>query len=296
MRVRFDELRLGALVLGLVFLAGCATTSEDPVKFEPAHTAYYTVPVQKGEALKAIAERWQVREEDLLAVNNLYDRNAVASSESIRIPAYGRVRDAAVSVGASKASATASRAPEQPPREAVASAEPVGTVMRPTPIERVPIPEPKSATGQKPRTDQSWWSWMMSPGEAPQLGEPLQWPVKGRVISAFGAAADGARNDGINISVSLGTPVHAAAAGTVTYVGDDLKAYGNLILIRHENGFVTAYAHCGKITVARGESVAAGQAIATAGATGDVDQPQLHFELRQGTKPIDPLPYLVATD
>jgi murein DD-endopeptidase MepM/ murein hydrolase activator NlpD len=123
----------------------------------------------------------------------------------------------------------------------------------------------------------------------------FEWPVEGKVIARFGKDEGGARNDGINIAADLGTPIHAAAAGTVTYAGNELKSYGNLVLIKHENGYVTAYAHAERIAVSRGDHVDRGDVIGYAGATGDVSSPQLHFEIRQGVKPIDPKPLLVAS-
>jgi murein DD-endopeptidase MepM/ murein hydrolase activator NlpD len=122
----------------------------------------------------------------------------------------------------------------------------------------------------------------------------FEWPVEGKVIARFGKDDGGARNDGINIAADLGTPIHAAAAGTVTYAGNELKSYGNLVLIKHENGYVTAYAHAERITVSRGDRVDRGDVIGYAGATGDVSSPQLHFEIRQGVKPVDPKPLLFA--
>jgi len=122
----------------------------------------------------------------------------------------------------------------------------------------------------------------------------FEWPVQGKVIARFGKDDDGERNDGINIATDLGTPIHAAADGTVTYAGNELKSYGNLILIKHENGYVTAYAHAQRIAVSRGDHVAQGDVIGYAGQTGDVTSPQVHFEIRQGVKPVDPRPLLVA--
>lgn len=122
--------------------------------------------------------------------------------------------------------------------------------------------------------------------------DKLRWPVHGRIITGFGQRADGTHNDGINLSVPLGTSVHAAESGTVAYAGAELKGYGNLILLRHDNGWVTAYAHNDQLMVKRGDKVQRGQVIATAGRTGSVDQPQVHFELRQGSKPVDPVPFL----
>ena len=89
-----------------------------------------------------------------------------------------------------------------------------------------------------------------------------------------------------------GTPVKAAEAGTVAYAGSELKGYGNLVLIRHPNGYVSAYAHNGELKVKRGDSVKRGQVVASSGQTGNVSSPQLHFELRKGSTPVDPTPYL----
>jgi murein DD-endopeptidase MepM/ murein hydrolase activator NlpD len=116
--------------------------------------------------------------------------------------------------------------------------------------------------------------------------------MKGRVLSNFGSMSGGERNDGINIAASYGEPIRAAADGTVSYSGNDLKSYGNLVLIRHGDNYVTAYAHSERILVSRGEHVAKGQVIGYAGSTGDVSQPQLHFEIRRGVQPIDPRPLL----
>ena len=120
----------------------------------------------------------------------------------------------------------------------------------------------------------------------------FRWPVKGRVIAEFGAKPDGSHNDGVNIAVPLGTEVLAAESGVVAYAGSELKGYGNLILIRHDNGWVTAYAHNDQILVNRDDRVRRGQAIAKAGRSGAVEQPQVHFEVRQGALPVDPLAHL----
>jgi murein DD-endopeptidase MepM/ murein hydrolase activator NlpD len=120
----------------------------------------------------------------------------------------------------------------------------------------------------------------------------FRWPVKGSVLQPFGKRPDGSQNDGIAIAVPVGTEVHAAGDGTVAYAGSELKGYGNLILVRHDNGFVSAYAHASELLVKRGDAIKRGQVIAKSGQTGAIDQPMLHFELREGTKPVDPLPHL----
>lgn len=120
----------------------------------------------------------------------------------------------------------------------------------------------------------------------------FRWPVKGRVISNYGAKPSGGRNDGINIAVPEGTSVKAAENGVVAYAGNELKGYGNLVLIRHSNNWVTAYAHNKELFVRRGDTIKRGQIIAKAGKTGSVKTPQLHFEIRKGAQAVDPTQYL----
>ncbi len=118
----------------------------------------------------------------------------------------------------------------------------------------------------------------------------FRWPARGRIIQGFASGG----NDGINIAVPEGTQVKAAEAGVVAYAGNELKGYGNLVLIRHPNGFVTAYAHNGDLNVKRGDQVTRGQTIAKSGQSGNVATPQLHFELRKGSTPVDPTTYLAT--
>jgi murein DD-endopeptidase MepM/ murein hydrolase activator NlpD len=120
----------------------------------------------------------------------------------------------------------------------------------------------------------------------------FRWPVKGRIIAGFGPKPNGQQNDGINLAVPEGTPVKAAEDGVVAYAGNELKGYGNLVLIRHPNGYVTAYAHAKELLVKRGDTIKRGQVIAHSGQSGNVDAPQLHFEVRKGPAPLDPMPML----
>lgn len=115
------------------------------------------------------------------------------------------------------------------------------------------------------------------------------WPVEGKIISPF---SPGGKNDGINIKAEEGTPVKASAAGEVMYSGSELKGFGNLLLIKHKDGWMTAYAHNSELLVQKGDAVKQGQTIAKAGKTGDVKVPQVHFEIRKGKQPVDPLPKL----
>jgi murein DD-endopeptidase MepM/ murein hydrolase activator NlpD len=120
----------------------------------------------------------------------------------------------------------------------------------------------------------------------------FRWPVRGKVITAYGAKANGKANDGINLAVPEGTPIKAAEDGVVAYSGNELKGYGNLVLVRHANGYVTAYAHASELLVKRGEIIKRGQIIAKSGQSGEVGSPQLHFEIRKGSTPVDPLQFL----
>ena len=118
------------------------------------------------------------------------------------------------------------------------------------------------------------------------------WPVRGKLLSRFGAKDGGRHNDGINIAASRGTTVVAAENGVVAYAGNELRGFGNLLLIKHADGYMTAYAHNDSLLVGRGTKVTKGQPIARVGSTGSVGSPQLHFEIRKGRKAVDPLQYL----
>jgi murein DD-endopeptidase MepM/ murein hydrolase activator NlpD len=277
-------------------LANCAATGEiSEGARTPAPGSYFTVEVHSGDSLSELARHYQVKEDDLLAMNELRDPGHLAAGERLRIPAYGFPH---ASPGNLRSAALASDRPRVE-RTALRDLSP-SRAAGPLPIPR-PRPEPSARElaqpAPNPAQQAAWWNfdWLSSSGAESNNSVKFLWPLEGRVISPFGASTTGERNDGINISAARGAPVHAAAAGTVTYVGNELKGYGNLVLIRHGNGYVTAYAHSDSVKVGRGDYVERGQIIAYAGSTGDVGEPQLHFELRAGTKPVDPKPYLVAS-
>ncbi len=177
------------------------------------------------------------------------------------------------------------------------------------PVAQAPAPAPQPAQPAQPQRVAALGNPAVAsnpaPAPAPQPARPeptqtaslpaspssnldFRWPARGRVISGFGSGG----NEGINIAVPEGTPVRAAEGGTVAYAGNELRGYGNLVLIRHDNGYVSAYAHNGEIGVKRGDKVTRGQVIAKSGQSGNVNSPQLHFEIRKGSTPVDPMPYL----
>lgn len=156
-----------------------------------------------------------------------------------------------------------------PPAAVPAAAPPAAPEARETPEDRTPMAEPP-----------------------PRSGRTFAWPVRGRILSTFGPKPDGLHNDGINIAARAGSPVIAAENGVVVYAGSELKGFGNLLLVRHADGWITAYAHLERALVKKGQSVKKGQAIGTVGSSGGVDQPQLHFEIRRGTQAVDPAKFL----
>ena len=128
---------------------------------------------------------------------------------------------------------------------------------------------------------------------AERKGKKFIWPVQGKILSHYGSKNNGLHNDGINIGVAPGANVKASGDGVVIYVGNELKGYGNLLLIRHHNGWITAYAHTSKILVTKGTRVQQGQVVAKAGSTGSVRRVQLHFEIRKGRYAVNPEKILI---
>ena len=146
----------------------------------------------------------------------------------------------------------------------------------------VPKPRPAAKPGTRPARVAQPLPQLA--GDAPQF----RWPVDGRIVSGFGAKPGGRFNDGVNLKASAGAPVRAAGDGVVAYAGDAIPGFGNLLLIKHAGGWVTAYGHNEALLVARGKRVAQGDVVARAGATGAVTEPQVHFEMRRGRAAVDP--------
>ena len=178
---------------------------------------------------------------------------------------------------------TASEAEDLPPAAPVPSAPPPNTA------------KPKTAEQVEDETAAAVEAVEAAKEAGPAAGAgkgPFVWPVQGKVIGAFGSSKDGMKNDGVNIAAPSGAPVVASADGTVAYAGNELRGFGNMILIRHDGGYVTAYAHNASLLVKKGDKVKRGQTIARVGQTGAVFGPQLHFEIRKGTQPVDPMSFL----
>lgn len=157
----------------------------------------------------------------------------------------------------------------------------------PTPEQIAAVVAPPSPAEVKPAQPTPTLGTAVPP-PPPRSATGFILPVQGRIISAFGPQAGGLSNDGINIAAPKGTPVVAAEHGTVVYAGNELRGFGNMLLVRHADGWLTAYAHLDQMVVTRGARVTRGQHIGNVGMTGNVTSPQLHFEVRQGKQPVDP--------
>ena len=222
--------------------------------------------VRQGETVYDVARQYGVDAYALVSHNNLSPPFELAEGQRLSIPGRG--------VNPPVVAAVSPPAAEPPPSR---------PVPRPTP-EIATAPSESRTAAVAPR-----------PAEPPPplpSGGGFIWPVEGRIVSDFGPKGGGRFNDGINIAAPAGTSVRAADGGTVAYAGNELRGFGNMLLIKHPGGWVTAYAHNQDLLVRRGDSISRGQAIARVGSTGGVSQPQLHFELRKGKKAVDPLDYL----
>lgn len=174
----------------------------------------------------------------------------------------------------------------------VAKSEPVKKI-EPAPVvaESKPVRTASLEPQTKAKSDAAPVATTATTASASDEAAPeFRWPARGRIIQGFKPG----QSEGINIAVPEGTAVKAAEGGTVAYAGSELKGYGNLVLIRHPNGFVSAYAHNGELMVKRGDTVKRGQVIAKSGQSGNVSSPQLQFQLRKGSTPVDPTQYLAG--
>ena len=228
--------------------------------------------VRRGENLYRIALGYGMTTRELAGMNGLSAPYTIYPGQELTVDGSYRVASAAATPPRPTAQASPAPAP-------AASSAPAVQVETAPPARPAPQPRPEPVSNQ--------------PGPA-SSGEGFTWPLDGEVIEAFGPRADGGRNDGMKIAASIGDPVRAAAPGTVMYAGDGLESFGNLVLIRHPGGYVTAYGHNSVLRVSENAEVVAGDVIAEAGQTGSADRPMLHFEVRHEMSPVDPAGLLPA--
>ncbi|WP_172653327.1 M23 family metallopeptidase [Methyloceanibacter caenitepidi] len=273
----------------------------------PAPSASYAsgprVTVQQGDTLSSLSQRYGVSIGTIQSANNLADARlrpgqvlvmpganmAGATRTASSTPVAPVAQPAPVAPPAApvdQASAQTSNGPAVPAMPAMPATRKVSTTTISAPADGAAAQSAPAASGT------SVTSNGQLPTPDPLSGNSFRWPVKGRIISGFGTKPDGGHNDGVDISVPQGTPVKAAENGVVAYSGSELKGYGNLVLVRHANNWVSAYANNEQLLVKRGDKVSRGQVIAKAGTSGSVSQPQVHFELRKGSRPVDPTQYM----
>lgn len=276
---------------------------EAPYRIQPGQVLKLPAPrthtVGRGDTIYGISRGYGVDMTLLARLNKIGPPYEIRSGQVLMLPEGGTpaplpVSSAAVQPAQRAAQKPVSIVPVSPPaemtREEVTSAPVAEQPEKPKTTAKAPAP-------LKPR--------VVAPADAP-LAQPkapsststkpsrygFVWPVRGKIISGFGPKGRGLHNDGVNISAALGTPVQVAADGVVAYAGNELRGYGNLLLIRHPNGYTTAYAHNDTLLVRKGQKVKRGMVIARAGRTGGVKTTQLHFEIRKGKQAVDPVRYL----
>ncbi|MGE0659842.1 MAG: peptidoglycan DD-metalloendopeptidase family protein [Reyranellaceae bacterium] len=312
MRIFSSRLLLATALLAA--LAGCtvydevlysrrAGTVEQPGSAaEPGQPAIYVVA--SGDTVYGIGRRFNVAPQTIIERNSLTAPYTIRVGQWLELPASG-VSLAAGPVPASTGTVTSGSVTSEalPPPSGATAAPSTGAPTTAAPSAAAPTSvTPPAASSPAPAPQASAPSAASPNAAAPQVAAtpaPLPtgpvsfaWPLRGQIVAGFGPQPGGVQNDGVNIAAAAGTPVKAAAPGNVLYAGEEVRGFGKLVLIGHADGYVSAYAHNEEILVARGSQVAKGQVIAKVGQTGNVTSPQLHFEIRQRNKAVDPLPLL----
>ena len=254
----------------------------DEAPFKKKSVSGATHQVATGETLYSLGRKYGVSPFAIADLNGLPHDKGLTLGQSLKIPGEGASTVAAAKkpakaeTPADDAQTAQADTPDETPQAAPAPKA------EPQVAQNVPPPQSSTAAPAAPQPQVS--------ADAGVAG--MRWPVRGKIISEFGNKPNGLKNEGINIAVPEGTSIRASDDGVVAYSGNELKGYGNLVLIRHAGGWVTAYAHAKELFVKRGDTVKRGDVIAKAGQTGSVDSPQVHFEVRKGAVAMDPLKYL----
>jgi murein DD-endopeptidase MepM/ murein hydrolase activator NlpD len=284
---------------------------EPPYALDVGGTIYLPPPnlhvVEAGETLYAVSRRYNVDTRSLALLNGIARPFTVWPGDELLLPPLARDQ--------AREPARPALAPPPPASLVVAEAKPLqqqasapAAVKPPTtrpPVANPPTRALPSQDGPISLVGTAATTAIVAPWPPPPPPSPQQakstpstasgefiWPVLGRVLKGYGPGSDGSRNDGINIAAAKGAELRASAGGEVVYAGNELAGFGNLILIRHPGGWVTAYAHCDTMAVSEGDLVRQAQVIGTAGSTGNAGAPQVHFELRKGKEPVDPTRHL----
>jgi murein DD-endopeptidase MepM/ murein hydrolase activator NlpD len=284
---------------------GTTTTAATAARAKPTNQSK-AMPVSAGtyrvaaqETLYAISRRSGVGLGELITANKLQPPYRLRRGQTLQIPAlrYHKVAAGETLYSISRRYRVSvyslARGNKLSPPYSIQSGQ---RLALPVSGNAAPAPTPAYVVGTvskaKPRTQTRRAPVKTKPPA--RSGGRFAWPVQGRVISRFGVKANGLHNDGINIAVKQGTAVRAADNGVVVYAGNELRGFGNLLLLRHQGGWLTAYGHNRNLDVKVGDIVHRGQRIARSGATGNITRPQLHFEVRKGRRAVNPTRYLAT--
>ena len=266
-----------------------------------------SIRVEKGDTLYSLSRRHGVKVADLAAWNGIQKPYVIKPGQTLRLAGKGagagvgssaklhkvRKGETAYAIARKHGVTIADLIAANDLQDASKLA--VGQALR--------VGRGEQVQGQKPAQKQAQKQARRGAGKATSKAKrgkrallPLQryfiWPVKGKVIMGFGKADSGYHNDGINVASSVGTPVRVVEDGVVAYHGDEVKGFGNLVLVSHGRGWTSAYAHLGAIDVRQGQKVKRGEVLGRVGTSGHVSRSQLHFELRYRRQAVDPMLYM----
>lgn len=310
----FLTAKAGSILLIVLFLlSACGTGEPAPVVsygLRGGATSAGVHTVSEGDKLWDVAQRYGVDMKDMIYVNHLSPPYALTSGDRLTLPPpatyvarpgdslYAISRTFGVSVTQLAhqnnmrspyriRSGDTLRLPSVKPPDFVPPVQ--NRVAALAPVSRAPVDGPPVASRPVEVVQKSLPVKTQTP---PRSGSTFAWPVDGSILSSFGPKKDGLHNDGINIRATRGTPVRAAENGVVVYADSRMAGFGNLVLVRHADRWMTAYAHLDKTAVRRGQEVKRGETVGTVGSSGGADSPQLHFEIRRGTEALNPEAYL----
>lgn len=249
-------------------------------KLKMPHVNSYVV--QEGDTLYSISRTFNLSQQEIVALNRLKEPYALSTGQALKMSADRQNKAVHLSSNAHPAPDLDANLKPQKLMKYVETSRKPASESKQTDVATAVQAKP---TSKKPVQMASYQPPARSNGK-------FMWPLKGKVVSLYGPKSEGLHNDGINIAAPKGAPVQSAENGVVAYVGNELKGFGNLLLIKHGDGYISAYGHLDGIQVKRGDQITKGQVVGTVGATGAVRNPQLHFELRKGTKAFDPMTML----
>lgn len=269
------------LLLG--FLAGCSSRPTPPaeVVYDQLPTGYHIV--RPGDSIVTIAAKYNMNKNELIRLNGLKAPYRLVKGQRLLI---------------TKNKSEDSGAGRQPAQQVSESGDVAVSALPPPPgVAETPLPDADKTMSSTAETEEETGVKSGDKIAIPPSSHKMMWPVQGKIVKDFSTTSSNRGNDGINIAAPKNTPVKACDNGVVVGMGNQLKGFGNYVLLKHEGDLISVYTHLDEITVEKGDTVQRGQKIGRVGMTGQVREPQIHFEIRQGKNrtPIDPKPFLALT-